>query len=78
MISVKELLEKMINLSKKDLKLVFDSQKPSINSSVLLDYSLVNKEIGWYPEIALEQGIKDTIKWWRKNIDPESLQLRYD
>lgn len=75
LISVKELLEKMIKASQKDLKLIFDCQKPSINSSILLDYSLVRQEIGWYPEVSLEQGIKDTMKWWNDNINPDTLQL---
>ncbi len=75
-IPVRELIEKIIKEAGKELKIVFDYEKPTIKSKVLLDFGLASKEIGWTPSINLEVGIRKTIKWWKENIDPKTLQLK--
>jgi UDP-glucose 4-epimerase len=34
------------------------------------DYSKAEKELGWEPETSLEEGLKITIDWWKKNANP--------
>ena len=34
-----------------------------------LDSSLIKKELGWEPEISLEQGVRDMVAWGRTYID---------
>ena len=34
-----------------------------------VDYSKINKEIGWKPEVKFEDGIEETVKWYIKNYD---------
>jgi dTDP-glucose 4,6-dehydratase len=41
--------------------------RPSHDRRYLLDSSKLRRELGWEPQIAFEQGIKDTIAWYREN-----------
>jgi UDP-glucose 4-epimerase len=31
----------------------------------VLDTGLIGREMGWRPQVAFEQGLADTIRWWR-------------
>ena len=33
-----------------------------------LSYGLAKKILGWQPEITLEEGLKSTYNWFKKNI----------
>ena len=66
--SVKEIVEKIINASGKDLKITHDLTKPSIETKLALTSEKAKKELGWEPKISLEQGIEKTIKWYKENI----------
>jgi len=43
--------------------------RPGHDRRYLLDSSKIRKELNWQPEIEFEQGLKDTIHWYRKNGD---------
>lgn len=67
-ISIKELVNKIIEASEKPLEVVHDLSQPTIKTSLSLDCSKAKNELGWKPEITLDQGIAKTIAWWRENI----------
>ena len=46
--------------------LEFDSKMPDGNPRKFLDSSLINS-YGWKPSITLQNGLKDTYKWFLKN-----------
>lgn len=46
----------------------WDSTKPDGTPRKLLDISIL-QEAGWQPEIALRDGIEDTVTWYRSNVD---------
>tara|TARA_B100001287_G_C22631474_1_gene505394 strand:- start:270 stop:1184 length:915 start_codon:yes stop_codon:yes gene_type:complete len=48
-------------------ELIFDSSKPDGNPRKLLDSSLINS-LGWYPEIKLDDGLKNTYEWYLENF----------
>ena len=75
-VSVKELVQKLVAASGKNLKLNHDLSQPSIPFSLSLDCSEAKAELGWEPEITLDEGIRKTVCWWRDNIDPQTLMLR--
>ena len=75
-ISIKNLVNKIIKESKKDLEIKYDLSKPTIKTSLLLNCNLAEKEIGWKPRVSLDEGIKRTISWWKRNIDPNTLHLK--
>jgi len=44
----------------------WDTSKPDGTLKKLLDISRV-KELGWSPKVSLEEGVRDTIQWFREN-----------
>ena len=65
---VKDIVSKIIKLSKKDLSVRNDLTKPSIKTSVYLDCKLAKSELGWSPNFTLEEGIKNTLNWYKQNL----------
>lgn len=47
-------------------KIEWDKSKPDGTPRKLLDVSRINK-LGWKAEVALSEGIRDVIKWFREN-----------
>ena len=73
-VSVNELVETVLRVAQKNLPIEHDLSKPSIKTSLCLDCSLAMSELGWKPVVALEDGIKQTMEWWRSNINPSTLK----
>ena len=67
-VSVRELVEKIVEASGKNLDIVNDLSKPTIKTSLFLDIAKAKEELGWAPTIDLEQGIEMTLDWYRENI----------
>lgn len=65
-ISVKDLVKKIIVHSKKDIKIEYDKSKPTIKTSVCLDTTKANI-FGWGKKLTLDQGIKKTLEWGNAN-----------
>jgi GDP-L-fucose synthase len=70
-VSVKELVEKVIKASGRDLTIVHDENKPTVRVNITLDCRKAEHEIGWKPTIELDDGIRRTIAWWRENRPAE-------
>ncbi len=73
-ITIKGLVNKIIESSGKKLAIEHDLSQPTIKTSLFLDCSLAKQELGWEPKIDLDTGIKRTVEWWAKNIDPVTLK----
>jgi GDP-L-fucose synthase len=65
-ISIKDLALKIASLTGFTGKILWDSTKPNGTQRKVLDSSKV-KSLGWLPEINLDQGLQDTIKWYLEN-----------
>ncbi len=74
-ISVRDLTKKIIAASGKALKITYDPTKPTIDFSLALDCRKAEAELGWKPQVSLEDGLRETINWWQENIDPATLTL---
>ena len=70
-ISIKDLVEKIIDVSGKTLLLEHDLSKPSNKTSFCLDCEKAKAELGWEPSVSLEEGIQKTLAWYKSNIKPE-------
>jgi len=68
-VSIKELVEKIIKISGKDLKMEHDLSKPHIPTKLFLDCTKAKEMLGWEPKVSLEEGIKRSIDWWKANND---------
>lgn len=64
-ISVRELVQKIITCSGKDLAIEYDTSKPTIKTRLALDCSKAYTILGWKPEVPLDEGIKKTMAWYR-------------
>jgi len=65
--SIKDLVNKIIEISGKDLKTEHDLSMPHLPTSLFLDCTKAKELLGWEPKISLEDGIKSSIEWWIKN-----------
>ena len=62
------IIKKMIRSSGKKIKIKNDLSKPSIPINILVNSNKAWKELNWKPKITLDEGIKKTIKWMKKNL----------
>ena len=67
-IKVKDLCKKIILISGKDLKIIFNKAKPSIPFNMYLNCNKAKKDLDWKVQNNIDLGIKKSINWWRKNI----------
>lgn len=65
--SVREITEKIIQLSKKNIHINFDTAKPSINTNLSLDSTKFKSATGWEPLVRIEEGLARTLKWLKEN-----------
>ena len=66
-LSINELVEKIIFVSNKNLKLKNDLSKPDIPTALSLDCSRANKEIKWRNSTDFMKALKETYEWASKN-----------
>lgn len=67
-VSVASLVKKIIEISGKKIKIEFDISKPTIKFSLSLNLDKAKKVYNWKPKVAIEEGIKKTISWYKQNI----------
>ncbi len=46
-----------------------DLMRPNENKKIIGSYSKIKNELGWQPEIPIEQSLADIIAYWRENIN---------
>lgn len=63
-ISVGDLVKKIIGHSGRDLNIQYDTGKPSIKTKLCLDSTKARDELGWAPEVSLDEGIQKTFRWY--------------
>ena len=61
--SIKELVETLIKISGKDLKIHFDTTKPEGDKGRFANYHLAKETIGWEPTVNFYDGLKETYEW---------------
>lgn len=69
-ITIRELLERLIELAGVDVKIEQDPDRmrPSDVEILLGDYSKFHADTGWKPEIPFEKTLRDTLEFWRRRI----------
>lgn len=68
-VSVSDLVKKIIEQSGKNLRISYDTTKPTIKTSLYLDCSKAKRELGWEPKISLQEGIRKTMEWYKQHYD---------
>ena len=67
-ISVKELVQKIIDASKKSISIEYDLSKPNFTTKLCVDCTKAKQTFGWEPQITLEEGIRKTMQWYQRNV----------
>jgi GDP-L-fucose synthase len=65
-ISIRELVETIVDNVPHALEIEWDTSKPMGDKARVADTSRING-FGFHPEVTLEAGIKDTIEWYLEN-----------
>lgn len=69
-LAIQEILDKIISLSTSKIEVQVDPDKlrPVDVPIIEPDISKINKCTGWEPKISLEQTLKETLEYWRKQL----------
>lgn len=67
---IKSILDLIISQSTKEIKVTVDPNKirPVDVPIIEADITKINTETGWKPEISINQTIKETLDYWRKEV----------
>lgn len=72
-ISIGDLAQKILNLLKKETKIVSESNRKRPPKSevkrLIADTSKAKQLLGWQPTVSLDEGLDRTIEWFKKNIN---------
>jgi GDP-L-fucose synthase len=52
----------------KNLKITYNTSKPNIPTTVILDCEKAKKLLGWEPKTSIEEGLKKTVEWYKQNL----------
>ena len=66
-ISIKDLVNKLVNVVNYEGEIVFNSDYPDGNPRKLLDSSKIFN-YGWKPEVDIDKGLELTYNWYKENI----------
>lgn len=72
-ISIGDLVNKIAKVMNKDIKILCDDQRIRPEKSEVnrlwADNTLIKELTGWKPEYTLDEGLKETIEWIKKNME---------
>jgi GDP-L-fucose synthase len=74
-VSIKEIVEIIINNLDHKPQVVWDTSKPIGDKKRLMDITRA-KKMGFKPSISIKEGIKDTMKWYKEN--KKLVDIRYN
>ena len=66
--SILDLANTIMDVQNKDLGIRFDTTKPDIPTTVILNCDKALEKLGWKPEVSLREGLKKTYEWYRENV----------
>ena len=66
-VSVRQLVEKIIQHSGKNLEIEFDRTKPTIPFKLRLNIDRAQQLFQWKPRTSLDEGIRKTLDWFRNH-----------
>jgi len=67
-VTIRRLVEMIVAAENPDLAIEHDLTKPTIKTSLFLDCSRAQDELGWRPRMSLVEGIGQTLRWWHAHI----------
>ena len=64
-ISIKELVERLLDIMNVKLEIVWETNKPNGQPRRCVSIERARSEIGFEPEIKFDEGLKNTVKWYQ-------------
>jgi len=71
-VSIRELAEKIIEISGKDLSLAYDRSKPTGTDRYACDMTKMKDELDWEPAVPLDVGLTEVYQWARTELEATS------
>jgi GDP-D-mannose 3',5'-epimerase len=69
--TIAELAKTIVEISGKEIEIVFDTSKPEGDKARAADYSIAREVLGWEPHVSLKEGLQSTYRWIESQI-PQS------
>lgn len=66
--SIKEIAEMVVEISKKNIKIYYDTSKPEGDKARSADYSKAKAILGWAPQVTLKDGLTQQYLWIENQI----------
>lgn len=69
-IGISELVKKIISLIDSNIKIKTESPPEERSQEIKKQYVSIakaKKELGWYPSVSLDEGLKRTVEWYKQN-----------
>ncbi len=64
----KEITYKILELMDKDEEMIeFVKDRPGHDRRYAINFSKINRELGWKPRVTFDEGLKKTVKWYKEN-----------
>ena len=67
-IKMVELVEKLIRISGKDIKIKFEKNRVADVKDHCADIKLARRLIGWSPKVKIDDGLKETYEWYKNKL----------
>lgn len=67
--SIREIAERIVKISGKDIKILYDTTKPEGDMARSADYTKAKEILGWEPKVSLEEGLKLQYDWVKQEIE---------
>jgi len=67
-ISIKELVNKLLQLTKSNFDIVWETDKPNGQPRRCISIEKARKEIGFEPTIDIDEGLRKTIEWYESTL----------
>jgi len=64
-IDISKMILKLLDKSEEMIKYVKD--RPGHDKRYAIDFSKAEKELGWHPEVNFNEGLKETVEWYKNN-----------
>jgi GDP-4-dehydro-6-deoxy-D-mannose reductase len=67
---IRDVLDRLVSLSKVPVSIIVDAERyrPSDNLMLWGDRTRIERELGWTPNIPLDQTLADLLDYWRKEV----------
>lgn len=67
--TIKEIAENIVNISGKQIQIIYDLNKPEGDKARAANYSKAFKVLGWEPKVSIYDGLMAQYKWIQQELD---------